>query len=112
MVAAGVPHGHAIGHRGMEYSPKGDLALFWLKQIRADCPAGGFDVWTSALRDGERTFKMVRLSHDVSSVVSRKRGDFIFGSDLSSTDVDKQFVLVAWGDNRTGFWGTGAGVCH
>ena len=106
VAAAEVPPGHAIGHRGMKFSPKGDLALFWLKQIRADYPAGGYDVWTAASRDGGKTFKTVRLSRDISPVVSRERGNFLFGNDLSSMDVDGRFVHVVWGDNRTGFLGT------
>ena len=80
--------------------------MFWLKQSRADYPAGGYDMWTSASRDGGLTFKTVRMSHAVSPVVSRERGNFLFGNDLSTMDIDDQYVHVVWGDNRTGFLGT------
>src|ERR1051326_5520658 len=88
---------------GMKFSPKGILGLFWLKQICADYPSGGYGVWTAASRDGGKTFKTARLSRDISPVVSRERGNFLFGNDLSSMDVDENYVHVVWGDNRTGF---------
>jgi hypothetical protein len=106
VLAAEAPAGTSIGHRGMKYSPKGDLALFWIAQIRAPYPDGGYDMWTSASRDGGRSFKAVRVSHELSPVVSRERGNFLFGNDLSTMDVDNQYVHVVWGDNRTGFLGT------
>ena len=101
-----LPAGFTIGHRSIKFGPKGDLAVFWLKQSRADYPAGGYDMWTSASRDGGLTFKTVRMSHAVSPVVSRERGNFLFGNDLSTMDIDDQYVHVVWGDNRTGFLGT------
>jgi hypothetical protein len=51
VLAAQTPPGRSIGHRGMKYSPKGDLALFWIAQIRASYPDGGYDMWTAASRD-------------------------------------------------------------
>ena len=57
-------------------------------------------------RDGGRTFKTVRVSHAVSPPYIPERGNFLFGDDLSSVDVDDAYVHVVWGDNRAGFQGT------
>ena len=32
--------------------------------------------------------------------------NFMFGDDLSSLDIDREFLHVVWGDNRAGFQGT------
>jgi hypothetical protein len=35
-----------------------------------------------------------------------ERGNFGFGDDLATVDVDGKFVHMVWGDNRAGFFGT------
>ena len=102
VVAAEVSSDAAFGHRAMKYSPRGDLALMW----KARYPDGSFDVWSSASRDGARTFKTVRVSRAVSPPYIPDRGNFLFGDDLSSVDMDNEAVHVVWGDNRAGFLGT------
>jgi len=103
VVAAEVPaNATGFGHRAMKFSPRGDLAIIW-KAAYAD---GSFDVWSSVSRDGARTFKTIRVSHAVSPPYLIDRGNFMFGDDLSSVEVDEQFVHVVWGDNRAGFQGT------
>jgi hypothetical protein len=102
VVAAEVPDGARFGHRAMKYSPKGDFALIW-KAMYAD---GSFDVWSAASRDGGSVFRTVRVSHAVSPPRILERGNFLFGDDLSSVDVDDEYVHVVWGDNRSGFQGT------
>jgi len=102
VVAAQVAAGANFGHRAMKYSAKGDLALMW----KANYGEGTYDVWSSASRDGGRTFKTVRVSHAVSPPANPERNNFGFGDDLSSIDVDDQFVHVVWGDRRSGFEGT------
>lgn len=102
VVAAQLPAGANFGHRAMKYSAKGDLALIW-KATYAD---RSFDVWSAASRDSGRTFKTVRVSHAVSPPYIRERGNFLFGDDLLSVDVDSEYVHVVWGDNRAGFLGT------
>ena len=67
---------------------------------------GSFDVWSAASRDGGRTFKTIRISHAISPPAIAERGNFMFGDDLSSIEVDGQFVYAVWGDNRSGFQGT------
>lgn len=100
--AARVPEGATFGHRAMKYSAKGDIALMW-KATYADRT---YDVWTSASRDGGKTFRTVRVSHAVSPPLILERGNFGLGDDLSSVDVDNRYVHVVWGDNRSGFQGT------
>jgi hypothetical protein len=102
VVAAQAAAGGNFGHRAMKYSPKGDLALMW----KANYGEGTYDVWSSASRDGGRTFKTVRVSHAVSPTRNPNRNNFGFGDDLSSIDIDDQFVHVVWGDNRSGFEAT------
>ena len=102
VVAGQVPAGANFGHRAMKYSAKGDLALIWKAQYQDR----SFDVWSSASRDGGRTFKTVRVSHAVSPPYILERGNFLFGDDLSSVDVDSEYVHVVWGDNRAGFEAT------
>ena len=102
IVAARVPDGVAFGHRAMKYSAKGDLVLIW-KSVYAD---RSFDVWSSASRDGGSVFKTLRVSHAVSPPYIPERGNFLFGDDLSSLDVDDRYVHVVWGDNRSGFQAT------
>jgi hypothetical protein len=101
--AAQLPAGAAsFGHRAMKFSAKGALALMW----KATYPDGSFDVWSAVSKDSGRTFKTVRVSHAVSPPYIVQRGNFMFGDDLSSLDVDEGFVHVVWGDNRSGFQGT------
>ena len=102
VVAAELPAGANFSHRAMKYSAKGDLALMW----KASYPDRSFDVWSAASRDGGRTFKTVRVSHALSPPYIPERGNFLFGDDLSSLDVDGEYVHVVWGDNRSGFQGT------
>lgn len=113
VVAARVPVGARFGHRAMKYSAKGDLALIWKTMYSGDEVVGtnsqmigSFDVWSSLSRDGGRVFKTVRVSHAVSPPYILERSNFLFGDDLSSVDVDDQYVHVVWGDNRSGFLGT------
>lgn len=101
-VAAEVPEGVMFGHRAIKYSPKGDLGLIW-KAANADRT---YDVWSAVSRDGGRTFKTVRVSHAVSPPLILERGNFGFGDDLSSVDIDGEFLHVVWGDNRSGFLAT------
>ena len=102
VTAAQIPEGAAFGHRAMKYSPSGDLGLIW----KTTYPDRTFDVWSAVSRDGGRTFKTVRVSHAVSSPYLPKRANFMFGDDLSSLDIDREFLHVVWGDNRAGFQGT------
>jgi hypothetical protein len=102
VVAAQLPDGANFSHRAMKYSAKGDLALIW-KAAYAD---RSFDVWSAASRDNGRTFKTVRVSHAISPPYIPERGNFLFGDDLSSVDVDGEYVHVVWGDNRSGFEAT------
>jgi hypothetical protein len=102
VIAAQLPAGANFGHRAMKYSAKGDLALIW----KAGYADRSFDVWSAASRDGGHTFKTVRVSHAVSPPYIPDRGNFLFGDDLSSLDVDGEYVHVVWGDNRSGFLAT------
>ena len=102
VLAADLPEGANFSHRAMKFSAKGDLALIW----KAAYPDRSFDVWSAASRDHGRTFKTVRVSHAVSPPYIPERGNFLFGDDLSSVDVDGEYVHVVWGDNRSGFEGT------
>ena len=102
VVAARIPEGASFGHRAMKYSAKGALAMMW-KATYADRT---YDVWTSASRDGGKTFRTIRVSHAVSPPLILERGNFGLGDDLSSVDVDDRYVHVVWGDNRSGFQGT------
>lgn len=86
----------------MKYSPKGDLGLIW-KATYADRT---YDVWSAVSRDSGRSFKTVRVSHAVSPPLIPERGNFLFGDDLSSIDIDGEYLHVVWGDNRSGFLGT------
>jgi hypothetical protein len=102
VVAAETPAGANFGQRAMKYSPKGDLGLIW-KQMYADRT---YDVWSAVSRDGGRTFNTVRVSHAISPPLNPERGNFMFGDDLSSVDLDGEYLHVVWGDNRAGFLGT------
>lgn len=102
VTAAELPAGARFWQRAMKYSPKGDLGLIW-KAMYAD---RSFDMWSSVSRDGGRTFHTVRVSHAVSPPLIPERGNFLFGDDLSSLDLDSEYVHVVWGDNRAGFLGT------
>jgi hypothetical protein len=102
VTAAAVVPGATIGHRALKYSARGDLALIW----KAMYPDNSFDVWSAVSRDNGRTFKTVRVSHAISPPYIPERGNFLFGDDLSSVDIDSEFLHVVWGDNRAGFLGT------
>lgn len=102
VVAAKLPEGASFGQRAMKYSAEGVLALIW-KQMYAD---RSYDVWSTASRDGGASFKMARVSHAVSPPYIPERGNFMYGDDLSSVDVDDRYVHVVWGDNRSGFEAT------
>ncbi len=101
-VAARVPEGAMFTHTAMKYSTKGDLALIW----KASYADKSFDVWSSASRHGGSTFRTVRVSHAVSPPYIPERGNFLFGDDLSSLDIDDGYVHVVWGDDRSGFEAT------
>ena len=102
VVAAKLPEGASFGQRAMKYSAEGVLALIW-KQMYSD---RSYDVWSAASRDGGASFKVVRVSHAVSPPYIPERGNFMYGDDLSSVDVDDRYVHVVWGDNRAGFEAT------
>jgi hypothetical protein len=102
VVAAEVPEGVHFGQRSMKYSPKGDLGLIW-KAMRADRT---FDLWSAASRDGGHTFKTIRVSHAISPDYILERGNFLLGDDLSTVELDDQYLYAVWGDNRAGFQGT------
>jgi len=46
------------------------------------------------------------VSHAVSPAYNPMRGNFMYGDDLSSLDIDGTFLYVVWGDNRSGFEAT------
>ena len=102
VVGAELPETATFGHRAMKYSQTGELALIW-KAVRAD---GSFDVWSSLSRDHGRTFRTLRVSSAMSPPIKPERGNFLFGDDLSSVDLDARNVSGVWGDNRSGFQGT------
>ncbi len=102
VLAAQVSPGANFGHRAMKYSDEGILGLIW----KATYPDRSFDVWSSVSKDNGRTFKIIRVSHAVSPPYIIERGNFMFGDDLSSLDIDAESLHVVWGDNRTGFQGT------
>lgn len=103
MIAAQLPaDATAFGHRAMKFSPTGDMGLIW----KAMYPDKSFDVWSATSRDRERTFKTVRVSHAISSPYLLDRGNFMFGDDLSSMDIDANYLYAVWGDNRSGFEAT------
>lgn len=102
VVAAELPEGANFGHRAMKFAQTGELALIW-KAMRTD---RSYDVWSSLSRDAGKTFHTVRVSSAMSPPIKSDRGNFMFGDDLSSVDVDAHNVFVVWGDNRSGFLGT------
>jgi hypothetical protein len=102
VVATQVPENAYIWQHAMKYSPKGDLGMIW----KAVYPDKSFDLWSAASKDGGRTFTTVRVSHEVSPTYDPSRGNFMFGDDLSSMDIDSDYLYAVWGDNRSGFEGT------
>lgn len=102
VVAAELPQNASFGQRAMKYSPAGDLGLIW----KAMYPDRTLDMWSAVSRDGARTFKTVRVSHAISPAPIIERSNFMFGDDLSSLDIDRQFLYVVWGEYRSGFQGT------
>lgn len=102
VAAAELPSNANFGHLAMRYSPQGNLGLIW----KAMYPDQSFDVWSAVSLDHARSFKTVRVSHEISPTYNRIRGNFMFGDDLSSLDIDNQYLYVVWGDNRSGFEGT------
>ncbi len=102
VVAAEVPDNAYIWQHAMKYSPKGDLGLIW-KAVYSD---KSFDLWSAVSRDGGKSFHTVRVSHAVSPTYIVDRGNFMFGDDLSSLDIDADYLYAVWGDNRSGFEAT------
>ena len=102
VVAVQLPSNATFGHLAMKYSPQGKLGFIW----KAMYPDRSFDVWSAMSLDHARSFKTVRVSHEVSPTYNPIRGNFLFGDDLSSLDIDSQYLYVVWGDNRSGFEGT------
>jgi hypothetical protein len=102
VLAARLPEGANFGQRAMKYSAKGVLGLIWKATYRDR----SFDLWSAASRDGGSSFATVPVSHAVSPPYIRDRGNFMFGDDLSSLDIDDHYLHVVWGDNRAGFEGT------
>jgi hypothetical protein len=102
VLAVDLPQGANFGQRAMKYGPNGDLGIIW-KQMYAD---RSYDVWSSVMRAGASSFKTVRVSHAVSPPYIPDRGNFMFGDDLSSVDLDDRYLHVVWGDNRSGFEAT------
>ena len=86
----------------MKYSLTGDLGLIW----KAVYPDRSLDVWSAVSHDAARTFKTVRLSHSISPPLILERANFAFGDDLSSIEIDTQYLYAVWGDYRSGFQGT------
>lgn len=102
VVAAEAPTGVSFGHRWMKYSPKGDLGLIW-KVVYQD---KSFDLWSAASRDDGHSFKTIRVSHAVSPDYILERGNFLFGDDLSTVELDNEYLYAVWGDSRSGFEAT------
>lgn len=102
VLVAHLPSGDFVGHVAMKYSPQGNLGFIW----KAMYPDKSFDLWSAVSLDGGRSFKTVRVSHAVSPTYNPLRGNFLFGDDLSSLDLDSQYLYAVWGDNRSGFEGT------
>lgn len=102
VIAAELSANASFGQRAMKYSPAGDLGLIW----KAMYPDRTLDMWSAVSRDGARTFKTVRVSHAISPAPIIERSNFMFGDDLSSLDIDRQFLYVVWGEYRSGFQGT------
>jgi hypothetical protein len=102
VAAVDLPANASFGQHAIKYGPRGDLGLIW-KQMYRD---RSYDMWSSVSRDGGRSFKTVRVSHAVSPTYNPERGNFMLGDDLSSMDIDSQYLHVVWGDNRSGFEGT------
>ena len=102
VLVAQIPSGDMVGHIAMKYSPQGNLGLIW-KAMYSD---HSFDLWSAVSLDHARTFKTVRVSHEVSPTYNPIRGNFMFGDDFSSLDIDADDLYAVWGDNRSGFEGT------
>lgn len=102
VVAAQLPPGETVGQVAMKYSPQGNLGIIW-KAMRPD---KSFDVWSAVSLDHARSFNTVRVSHAISPTYNPIRGNFMFGDDLSSLDIDAHYLYAVWGDNRSGFEGT------
>lgn len=102
VLAAEAPEGANFTHRGMKYSPTGVLGLIFKLQYANR----SFDMWSAVSKDDGHTFSTVRVSHAVSPPYINNRGNFMFGDDLSTMDIDKDYLYVVWGDNRSGFEGT------
>ena len=102
ILAVQLPAGANFGQRAMKFGPHGDLGIIW-KQQYSD---RSYDVWSSVMRAGTNSFKTVRVSHAVSPPYIPERGNFMFGDDLSSVDLDDHYLHVVWGDNRAGFEAT------
>jgi hypothetical protein len=86
----------------MKYSPMGVLGIIY----KATDANRNFDTWSAVSKDGGQTFSTVRVRHSISPAYINDRGNFMFGDDLSSMDIDNDFLYVVWGDKRSGFEGT------
>ena len=102
VLASEAPETANFSQRAMKYSPEGVLGIIY----KATYPNRTFDMWSAVSKDGGHTFSTVRVSHAVSPAYINDRGNFMFGDDLSSLDIDKDYLYVVWGDNRSGFEGT------
>ena len=102
VLATEAPENANFSHRAMKYSPTGVLGIIY----KAAYPDRSFDMWSAVSKDGGHTFSTVRVSHAISPTYINDRGNFMFGDDLSSMDIDNDFLYVVWGDNRSGFEGT------
>ncbi len=103
---ARLPAGDMVGHIAMKYSPQGNLGFIW----KAMYPDHSFDLWSAVSLDHAHSFKTIRVSHEVSPTYDPVRGNFMFGDDLSSLDIDANYLYAVWGDNRSGFEGTWFGT--
>ena len=102
VLATEVPETATYSHRGMKYSPAGVLGMIY----KAQYPDRTFDMWSVVSKDGGHNFSTVRVSHAVSPAYIPVRGNFMYGDDLSTMDISREYLYVVWGDNRSGFEGT------
>ena len=104
VIAAQVPAGRELRPQGDEVFGQGRSGAY----LEGPIPRPQFRrvVIGVVPRDGGHTFKTVRVSHAVSPTYIPERGNFLFGDDLSSVDIDSEYLHVVWGDNRSGFEGT------
>lgn len=102
VVAAEIPENAFTWQHAMKYSAGGNLGMIW----KAVYPDKSFDLWSAVSKNGGHSFTTVRVSHAVSPPYNPIRGNFMFGDDLSSMDIDADYLYAVWGDNRSGFEGS------